>query len=360
MNLFEEVRPGTNRYLSGAGILKDLPEYLAEFGTGAIITGEKSWEAFKHYYGSDLGYPVYPYDGSASDEDGQRLAQEIGDTGVILGIGGGRVLDTAKLAAQNLNRPLILIPTLVSNCAPAAPIAAVYEQQDHAFKKIEVFLQSPYITLADWDFLLATPREYLIAGIGDTLAKWYEINGITQQMPKEEMTASVMLGIASAKECLKILNADSQEALKSLEAKRVTPAFGRVSDTIMALAATVGGFAHKYGRVSGAHAVHNGLSLLSETHSVLHGDKVAYGILVQLSYNHEFEEISRLMDLYQGIGLPTRLKEINLGDAALKDLSLVAAFTAKEEESFNLIDPRVTAEKILDAMQRLEIFVASA
>src|SRR5699024_7907337 len=115
-------RPGNNRFISGTGVLKELTEYLADFDKVAVVTGEKSFEVFKDFYQADFDYPVYRYDGSASYEDGQAIADEIGSADAILGIGGGRVCDTAKFVSENLNCDVVLVPTLISNCAPFTPI----------------------------------------------------------------------------------------------------------------------------------------------------------------------------------------------------------------------------------------------
>lgn len=48
MDITTEVRPGANRYASGANILQNLPSYLADFKKISVITGEKSSEAFKN------------------------------------------------------------------------------------------------------------------------------------------------------------------------------------------------------------------------------------------------------------------------------------------------------------------------
>ena len=94
MNISEEVRPGANRYVSGQGILQDLESYLASFNKLAIITGEKSFQVFQDFYPKDLSYPVFHYDGSASIENGKKLAKEIGQSDGLLAIGGGRLIDT--------------------------------------------------------------------------------------------------------------------------------------------------------------------------------------------------------------------------------------------------------------------------
>jgi len=357
MNLLEEVRPGANRYISGAGVLEQLEDLLRPFNKVVVITGEISYQVFQNYYKGDFNYPVHLYDGSASDEDGERLAAEIKTADIVVAIGGGRLLDTAKLATEILGCELIMIPTLISNCAPYAPIVAVYTQAEHQFKRIGATTKSGYVSLVDWEFLLVTPRDYLIAGIGDTLAKWYEIEGITRRLSDAKKTAQVRLGIAVAKEVLEILQADGQLALAALEKQQVTPEFGRIADTIIALAGGVGGFAGKYGRIAGAHAIHNGLSLIPDTHAVLHGNKVAYGVLVQLAYTGDVDEITNLLPLYRKLTLPTCLAEINIITFDHDQLMAVAEFASSDIESFRQIDPEVTADGILQAVEKLEGFV---
>jgi uncharacterized oxidoreductase len=354
MDLMAEVRPGANRYISGDGILQELPLYINKFKNIAVITGVKSYEVFCEYYGKKIDYPTFVYDGSASDEDGQRLANEIKNADAIIAIGGGRLLDTAKLTAEILGSELIIIPTLISNCAPYTPITVVYTQKNHEFKRIGVSSKAVYVTLVDWKLLLKTPKDYFVAGIGDTLAKWYECDAITRHLKDDEKKACVKLGIAAAKEIFNILLTNSGEALNALEKGKVTPAFGQTADTIIALAGCVGGFAEKYGRISGAHAVHNALSLIQETHEILHGTKVAYGILVQLAYTGDFAEIKTLIPRFKELGLAVKLADLGI-IADDKRLPSVAEFAAKSEESFVYIDSEVTADKVLKAMEQLEV-----
>ncbi|AYF99996.1 iron-containing alcohol dehydrogenase family protein [Lactococcus allomyrinae] len=357
MNLIEEVRPGANRYVSGVGVLKDLPEYLGDFEKVAIVTGEQSYQVFLDFYQGEFTFPVFRYDGTASTVNGSALADKIGKADVILAIGGGRVIDTAKVVARELGCDLVVVPTLISNCAPYTPVAALYHS-NHTFDKVDYFARGAYLTLVDWEFLLATPREYLVAGIGDTVAKWYEMEGIVRHVAPEDLTASVRLGFASAKTIFKILFEDSAEALQALENQEVTSAFGRIADTIIELSGTVGGFAGSYGRMSGAHALHNGLSLLPETHTILHGSKVAYGVLVQLAYTGDLAEVEKLLPFYAASDLPTRLAELNITDFDRQKLLSVAEFAASSKESYVLIDSEVTDEKVLDAIEKLEQFVA--
>ena len=83
----------------------------------------------------------------------------------------------------------------------------------------------------------------------------------------------------------------------------------------------VGGFGDHYGRVAGAHSIHNGLTVLEETHHALHGEKVAYGILVQLVLENKWTEIDQLLAFYRQLGLPASLKD--LGVKAINDEVIV-------------------------------------
>ena len=351
--LANEVRPGPNRYITGEGVLFDLPEYLNDFDQVAVITGDQSFDVFKTYYPHPFDYPVYRYDGSSSYENAQELADKIKHTDVLLAIGGGRVSDTAKITAERMGAELIVIPTLDSNCAPFTPVIVAY-YPDHTICKIDYAKKGAYMTIVDTRFLLATPVDYFIAGIADTLAKYYEMEAIVRTIEEEDKTDLVRLGFLSAKLIKELLIADAIQAVTDLKAGRLTPAFARITDAIIALAGEVGGFAVEFGRTSGAHALHDGLSYLSETHSVLHGNKVAYCIWVQLAYTNDFAVIEELRPFYEALHLPMKLKDLHVTRVDRAYFAPVLTYAVKEEETFVLIDPMITPEKVFRAIEAVE------
>ena len=248
---------------------------------------------------------------------------------------------------------LIVIPTLVSNCAPFTPVIVAY-YPDHRICKIDYAKKGAYMTIVDTRFLLATPVDYFIAGIADTLAKYYEMEAIVRTMAEEDKTALVRLGFQSAKLIKELLIADAIQAVTDLDAGRLTPAFARITDAIIALAGEVGGFAVEFGRTSGAHALHDGLSYLSETHSVLHGNKVAYCIWVQLAYTNDFAVIEELRPFYEALHLPMKLKDLHVTRVDRAYFAPVLTYAVKEEETFVLIDPMITPEKVFRAIEAVE------
>lgn len=352
MRLSQVVRPGPGQFLSEPGALKYLDEKLTAFKQPVIITGELSYEAFQNHYPGSLDLPVYRYDGTASHEDMDRLAKLTKGTDCIVGIGGGRVLDTAKGTAELLQIEYVTIPTVLGTCAAYTPLSAVYHP-DHSFKVVDYYEKAALLCLMDLDLLVESPKKYFMGGIGDTLAKWYEAEGITRHV-KGELPAMVQVGLGTAKVTQELLLSDSKEALASMEHGEVTDAFKRVAETVVAIAGTVGGFAGEYGRMAGAHAVHNGMSLVPETHAYEHGVKVAYGVLVQLWASGDAEEAQRLLPFYKENHFPHRLADFGVENHLLEKAEKIAEFAASDAETFNLAVPDVTKKMVFNAMKAVE------
>lgn len=352
MRLSQVVRPGPGQFLCEPGALKYLDQKVASFTHPVIITGEKSYEAFQKYYTGSLNLPVYRYDGTASHEDMERLSSLVEGTDCIVGIGGGRVLDTAKGTAELLQVEYVTIPTVLGTCAAYTPLSAVYHP-DHTFKVVDYYEKAALLCLMDLDLLVESPKKYFMGGIGDTLAKWYEAEGITRHVDGQ-LPAMVKVGLQTAKVAQQILLEDSKDALDSMDRRVVSPAFQRVAEAVVAIAGTVGGFAGEYGRMAGAHAVHNGMSLVPETHPFEHGVKVAYGVLVQLWASGDEEEVHRLLPFFEENQFPHRLEDFGVKENKREKAEKIAAFAASDSETFKLAVPKVTARNVYDAMNAVE------
>ncbi|GBG95248.1 hypothetical protein LFYK43_17070 [Ligilactobacillus salitolerans] len=207
--------------------------------------------------------------------------------------------------------------------------------------------------MVDWDIMLTTPREYFVAGIGDTLAKWYEMEGMTRNR-LDQLPVYSRLSYATAKVIKDTLVASAKQALIDLEKGVASADFTAVVDCIIGIASEVGGFGVADGRMAGAHAVHNGLSYIDETHDIMHGAKVAYGILVQLAQTGDQEEIKTLLPFYQEIGLPTNLAGLNITTDIADKTQKVAQWAASPTESFKLIKAELKPAEVVADMATVE------
>ena len=347
------ARPGVSEYISGSGALAVLDNRLEGFNTPLIVTGEKSYEAFKKFYKGSREFRVAKYDGTSSYEDMKRIADEYGeDVDVVIGVGGGRVIDTAKGVASFLNKEYMTVPTVIATCAPYAPVAAVYNP-DKTFREVGYFKRTAYACIADLDLLLESPKEYFVAGIGDTLAKWYEAVVLVERNNKYN-DPLVRMGLEAAKITRDALLRDANGALEAMSTRTVTESFKHAVDTVFAISGAVGCFGVHYGRMAGAHAVHNGMSLVKETHKVLHGTKVSYGILVQLLAEGKKEEVERLIPFYKENDLAYNLACVNVVEDVEEKIEKIAEFAASEKESFKLAVDVCTPEVVATAMRQLE------
>ncbi|WP_347548703.1 iron-containing alcohol dehydrogenase family protein [Pseudalkalibacillus hwajinpoensis] len=352
-----QVRGTPGHYRCYPGVLTDLPRFLNEgrFQKVFIITGYRSWEAAKEYFPdlSEFQHAYSTYTGECSDTEIARQAElaRIHSADLVIGVGGGKVLDVAKAVANELGIDTALIPTLASTCAATTPLSVKYTD-DGKFNTYTIFPRSTYLVLVEPNILLNSPGAYLKAGIGDTLAKWYEARALIDKLPSTSIP--VRLAYEAAKNCRDTLIRDGEKAVEDHQKGYLSEAFIRVIETNLLTGGMVGGLGDRYGRIAGAHSIHNGLTNVSEAHSFLHGEKVAYGILVQLVLEGEWEEIRGLFTFYKQVGLPFSLETIGIESERIEAVGeVIAEHATKEGESIHFPEP-VTKKDVLEAILGLE------
>ncbi|WPG22033.1 oxidoreductase [Kosakonia cowanii] len=353
------VVPGPANYYSHPGSLARLEDfYSAEQLSRAVwIYGERAFAAAKPFLPQALNAPGAThllFKGHCSEHDVTELAQQAGaDRSVVIGVGGGALLDTAKAVARRLGLPVVAIPTIAATCAAWTPLSVWYNDAGQALH-FEIFDDANFLVLVEPQIILDAPVEYLLAGIGDTLAKWYEAVVLAPQ--PEKLPLTVRLGINNALAIRDVLLESSEAALADQQRGEVTQAFRDVVDAIIAGGGMVGGLGERYTRVAAAHAVHNGLTVLPQTEKFLHGTKVAYGILVQSALLGQDDVLAQLVAAYQRFNLPTTLAELEVDIHNRAELDKVIAHTLRPVESIHALPVAVTADKLYAAFEKVETF----
>ncbi|MBX9956877.1 iron-containing alcohol dehydrogenase family protein [Peribacillus simplex] len=363
MNTLLEVRSGPAYYACKANVLENLEVKLSRGNIRKVLVihGRKSWEVTEPFFPSleNIETIFFTYSGECSDPEIERVKKAALEHGAdaLIGIGGGKLLDLAKSAGNSLQKEIILIPTLASTCAAWTPLSVIYDDNG-SYLRYDIHEKSTWMLFIEPGILLNSPINYLRAGIGDTLAKWYEGNALAEKLA----TKSVCIELAhlAARQCQEVLLTYGEEALADLEKGKWTDALQRVIETNIITSGLVGGFGGQYLRVAGAHSIHNGMTSITQAHHLLHGEKVAYGILVQLVLEGKFSEIKQLLPIYQVLKLPMTLLDIGLTVEHKAELQQIAAHSVKEGEDIHLLFPDINKEKVAAAMENLEILTNHA
>lgn len=350
------VRGAPQEYVCQEGAWTTLPEHLTARKLKHIlmIHGSRSLEAATPYLPDLTAFDVTKvhYGGECCDEKVAEFCTLMLDQhcDAILAVGGGKIADLAKQTGHLVQKPVIILPTLAATCAAYTPLSVMYNQ-DGSMDRYDIFPEAIALTLIEPRVILESPIAYMIAGIGDTLAKWYEGDAIIRQL--NTVPVEVQVAHFAAKKCQENLLAFGTQAIEAMHTQILTPEFIAVVETNILLAGMVGGFGDEYGRTAAAHSIHDALTILPQSHHQLHGNKVAYGILVQLMLEQNPTEILNLVPFYHEMHLPTSLREMDM-ILTKEEYQAVAKRATVKEESIHLLAEEMTAEKVMVAMQSLE------
>ena len=267
---------------------------------------------------------------------------------LIIGVGGGKALDTAKLLAHQCQLPIVTIPTSGATCAAWTALSNVYSEAG-AFQYDVSLDRCPDLLLLDYGLVRTAPQRTLVAGIGDAIAKWYEAyissgDSSSSLLISAVQQARILRDILFQKSAIALTNPDGDE-------------WREVVDATVLLAGLIGGIGGADCRTVAAHAVHNGLTHILEAHNVLHGEKVAYGILVQLRLEEMVQgnqlaasARQQLLKFYTEIGLPKTLEDLGLENISLAQLRYVTEISTQPQSDIHRLPFSVSPEQLAAAM----------
>ncbi len=284
------------------------------------------------------------------EQDLQRLATEIRACGcdAVLAAGGGKVLDAGKLLADRLGLTCITVPTSAATCAGWTALANIYSPQG-AFEGDVALRHCPELLIFDHDLVVQAPARTLASGIADAMAKWYEASvssssstdGLVQQAVQQARVLRDQLLL---------------EGLEAIEHPG-SEAWQRVAEASGLTAGLIGGIGGARCRTVAAHAVHNGLTQLAACHGVLHGEKVGFGILVQLRLEEQLggsqlaaQARRQLFSFFRQLQLPVSLEELGLAGASLQELQEVCRFACRDGSDLHHLPFAVSPDDLLSAL----------
>lgn len=352
------VYAGPSRYVQGRGAFLQMGQEIKKIGLHgkALIIASKtaeqetrsSWEP--SLQNEEIEFVFQRFEGECSDLQIQKLLKiaKEAKTDFFIAIGGGKTLDAARAAAEILHQETVVCPSIASTDAPCIALSVIYTETGE-MQEFRCHRKNPILVLVDTEIIARAPKRFLIAGMGDALSTYYEARTCKNTYslnPRGGLTTEA--GIALAKLCRDILLADGVEVARCCETGAITPAFERIVEANTLLS----GMGVELCHVAGAHAVHNGLTQLHDTHCCYHGEKVAFGLITQLILEGEdFVEIDRLLRFYQQVGLPRTFLDLGLKNPSKEQLLLVAKRATLATETIHHEPFTVLPEHVVDAMQ---------
>jgi glycerol dehydrogenase len=349
-----------SRYTQGSNSTLALGKEMATLGLAGpvlIVAGNNAIRLLSDTWRLSLGetgfaWQVCQFSGECSVAEIERVKRQATEQGVrvIVGAGGGKVLDTARAVAADLHLPLVNCPTVASSDAPCSALSVVYTD-DGSFLEYRIYGKNPDLVLVDTQVIAQSPPRLLVAGMGDALATWFEaktcVEGHVRNMRGGGSSESAL---ALAELCYRILLRDGVDALAALRNQSPTPAMERLVEANTLLS----GLGFESSGLAAAHAVHNGLTAVPQTHSYFHGEKVAYGVLVQLVLERKPQSlVEEVLDFATRVGLPTTLAAIGLGEMTGEMLNRISTRTTVEGETIHnepfRVEPLMVAEAIRSA-----------
>lgn len=338
------------RYVQGPGVIDRLADEVAIAGGGpvAVVIDPVARELLGARILNQLpDARLLDFGGECTSAEIAACAAATGDARLLLGVGGGKAIDTAKGAAIERRLPVGIVPTIASNDSPTSHIAVVYTPE-HAVEGVRHMRVNPALVLVDTAVIAGAPRRFLAAGIGDAMSKPYELAGAVAGGGLNffgghptELTHAI---VAHAQA---ILLADSEAAMA---ATSPDAAFERVVEACVLLS----GLAFESGGLSIAHSMVRGFSTVPELAGLLHGEMVALGTLTQIAAGQgDADELRALAAFFRRLGLPTSFADFGLTDEAvfarMAEISLGAPYATNFLRKLSATD-LVQAMRLVDAV----------
>ena len=353
------ISPG--KYVQGAGEMGKLYDYVKGYGKKALIlitaSGYKRIGGIveSSFEGQDFEIVFDYFNGECCKTEINRLIEVMKEKecDFIIGIGGGKILDTSKAVAHHCKTPVIICPTIASTDAPCSALSVIYTDEG-VFEEYFFLPANPNLVLMDTDIIAKSPVRLTVSGMGDALATYFEARAAAAKNAANCAGGmATTAAVALAKLCFETLMAEGRKAKIALEAGACTEAVEKVIEANTLLS----GIGFESAGLAGAHAIHNGLTVLEECHHMYHGEKVAFGTLTQLVLeNIDTEELQDIIDWCIDVDLPVTFQQLGLAEVTDEQLMAVAEAACAESDTLHNMPLIITPEKVVAAMKAADAY----
>ena len=339
------------KYIQGKDALLKFYENIKDFGDNYLFICSQSGfnathEKLEKSFGNSKTKRIYEIFGGISSVGEIAKMQEIikkENIDVVVGVGGGSAIDTAKASAYYTKKRIAIVPTVCATDAPCTGLSVIYND-DHSFNSYLFYPNNPDFVLVDSYVIAHAPEKFLVAGMGDAIGTFFEARACYKTSSLSLENGGITLSsLALCKLCYETLIKDGRKALLSAKNHLVTPEL----DAIIEANTYLSGVGADNGGLCVSHSFYNGVTSLGKK-TAMHGNCVAYGTLVQLLLeNAPKKEYNEVRDFMYEVGLPLTLEEIGI---TKDDVLQVAKASCAEGESIHNLSGDCKVEELADAI----------
>jgi len=346
---------GPHRYLQGPGALKELAALVPLYGRRPFIVLDTAmFDILRPELaailpgGADEGqFGRFSGECSAGQIDAMAAKAEAASSDLVIAIGGGKAIDTAKGVRILRGGGLIVVPTVASNDAPTSRLAVIYTEA-HVLSEVRLMTTNPDAVVVDTEIIARAPRRFFVAGIGDALSKKFEAEqcyasgglNFYKARPTE-------LAVAIADQCYRVIRRDSAAALLAVDMRKPNAEFESVVEGTILLS----GLGFESGGLSIAHALTRGFSAVPSLGGSLHGEQVGFGLLVQLCLEGRSDAfLADMVAFYRAVNLPTNLNELGFSGDLQQAFETIASRSIAEAPYIRQFTGSISQQSMMSAL----------
>ncbi len=327
-----QVLAAPSRYIQGDGVLADLGRYLSIINSRhaavLISAGGRQRDGLRIERGlktAGISCLFVIFGGECSQAEIARAVSAVQAAGTkvdsLIAVGGGKCIDAGKCIAHRLGVAMVSCPSLASNDAPCSAVSVIYTPAG-VTESLEFFPANPALVVVDTRIVAQAPVRYLVAGMGDAMATWYEARTCFENPAARNLLAArpTLAAAALGELCAKTLFQHGVAAADAVRRHEVNDALSHVVEANTLLS----GVGFESGGLASAHAVAQGLTVLPRLNArYLHGEMVALGLMTQLLLEKRDEEAAHVAQFLCAVGLPCHLGQLSLDASQVADLAAI-------------------------------------
>jgi len=348
-------------YSIGTEAYQDIEKYASSFGAKAVIIGGKKAlaaaeddikDAIKNSSIEIIDTLWFGGDANHSNIESLKNNETVQNADMLFGVGGGRAIDTVKSVGYHLDTPVFTFPTIASNCAPTTAVCVLYKDNGEMDKLLQMG-KPPIHSFANTKIIAEAPIQYIWAGIGDALSKEIESEFSSRG---RELSYKNELGVKVVEGCNSRLLEYGEAALESCKNNDPSQELELVENEIIGTTSLTSVLVDNDFNSNAGHAFYYGYTAVPTESEHLHGEVVAYGTLVLLALDNQYELLHGLYNFMDQIELSTTLEQLDIKSEDHLNTLLDKMMTMSD---LDMSPYEITREMVVDAINEVEALAES-